>query len=44
MDTTIEKLGGPDEISKYINRGISLQAIAKKNGIKRFGPATEKRF
>lgn len=43
MDTLIEKLGGADEIAKYINRGVSLQTIAKKNGIKRFGPATEKK-
>ena len=43
MDTIIEKLGGPDEIAKYIQRDISLQTIAKKNGIKRFGPATEKK-
>lgn len=43
METLIEKLGGPDEIEKYINRNISLQIIAKKNGIKRFGPKTEKK-
>ena len=35
METIIEKLGGPDEIAKYIQRDISLQSIAKKNGIKR---------
>ena len=43
MDTYIEQLGGKEEIAKYISRGIKLQSIAKKNGIKRFGPATEKK-
>ena len=43
MDTIIEKLGGPSEIAKYIQRDISLQTIAKKNGIKRFGVKTEKK-
>ena len=43
MDTIIEKLGGPAEIAKYIKRDISLQTIAKKNGIKRFGVKTEEK-
>ena len=43
METLIEKLGGPSEIAKYIQRDISLQTIAKKNDIKRFGVKTEKK-
>lgn len=43
MNTYIEQLGGSRAISEYIRGSISLQSIAKKNGIKRFGPATEKK-